>query len=41
MEARVVGGWIFIIVLAALLILAVAGLLYARWANRRSGTRVE
>lgn len=35
------GGWIFVVVLAALLILAVAGLLYARWANKRGGTRVE
>ena len=30
-------GWQVIIVLVALLLLAVAGLMYARWANRRSG----
>ena len=34
-------GWEIVIVLAALLLLAVAGLIYARWANRRSGSRLQ
>jgi hypothetical protein len=35
------GGWAIVVVLAALLLLAVAGLMYARWANRRSGARLK
>jgi hypothetical protein len=32
-------GWEIGVVFAALLLLAVAGLMYARWANRRGGSR--
>ncbi len=34
-------GWEIVVVLAALLLLAVAGLIYARWANRRGGARLK
>lgn len=34
-------GWEIALVLAALLLLSLAALLYARWANRRSGTRLK
>jgi len=34
-------GWEIVVVLAAVLLLAVAGLMYARWANRRGGSRLK